>query len=225
MQTDLSPFRGCGCVVSVVSRLSARLIVFTRYPVAGRTKTRLIPALGPEGAAALQRRMTECTVAMARQLVRETDITLELRFAGGDAAAIRAWLAPDIFCLPQGPGNLGARLARAFGNAFAAGADRVLAIGSDCPAITPAILQQALAALASNELVLGPSHDGGYYLIGLRQHGPRLFEDIPWGSGAVLSRTLARARQMELSVALLDPLADIDRPEDLRFLPGHCRGK
>ena len=193
----------------------ARLILFTRYPEPGRTKTRLIPALGAEGAAALQQRMSEAIVARMARFAARSPVSLEIRYAGGTRQAVEAWLSSDIPCLDQGAGDLGDRLRRAFSQAFAEGNRQVVVIGADCPDLTPALFAQAFAALESRELVLGPALDGGYYLIGLNRPAPELFANIPWGSGEVLAATLKQAQAMALSTRLLEPLADVDRPEDL----------
>ncbi len=193
----------------------ARLILFTRYPRPGRTKTRLIPALGAQGAAALQQRMSEAIIAQMAQFAAQYPVNLEIRYADGNQQAVEAWLSSDIPCLDQGEGDLGDRLRRAFAQAFSQGSRQVVVIGADCPHLTPALFAQAFAALESRELVLGPAMDGGYYLIGLNRLAPALFAEIPWGSEEVLAATLKQAQDLNLSTHLLEPLADVDRPEDL----------
>ncbi|MDH4332132.1 MAG: TIGR04282 family arsenosugar biosynthesis glycosyltransferase [Desulfobulbaceae bacterium] len=199
----------------------ARLILFTRYPVPGRTKTRLIPALGAEGAAGLQRRMSETLIAHMAQFAHNYPVTPEIRFTDGNQEAMQNWLSSDIPCVAQGDGNLGDRLRRAFAQAFAQGVGRVVVIGADCPGLSPALFAQAFNALARQDLVLGPARDGGYYLLGLRRPAPSLFSDIPWGSGEVLAATLKQAQALNLTTHFLEALADVDRPEDLRHLDHH----
>lgn len=193
----------------------ARLILFTRYPEPGRTKTRLIPTLGVHGAAALQRRMSEAIVEQMAEFAANYPVRLEIRYTDGNQQAMEAWLSNGIPCLDQGEGDLGDRLLRAFAQAFAQGAQAVVVIGADCPGLTPALFAQAFSALARKDLVLGPAMDGGYYLIGLNRPAPALFAEIPWGSEEVLAATLKQAQGMHLSTHLLEPLADVDRPEDL----------
>lgn len=193
----------------------ARLILFTRYPEPGRTKTRLIPALGAEGAAVLQRRMSEAIVSQMARFAAQAPVNLEIRYADGNQQAMEAWLSSDIPCLDQGGGDLGARLHRAFVQAFALGAGKVVVIGADCPGLTPALFARAFAALDNQDLVLGPALDGGYYLVGLKRPAPALFSEIPWGCGEVLAATLKQAQSLNFSLHLLEPLADVDRPEDL----------
>jgi hypothetical protein len=202
----------------------ARLILFTRYPEPGRTKTRLIPALGAEGAAALQRRMSEAIVSHMARFAAQSPVHLEIRYADGTQQAVEAWLSSDIPCLDQGEGDLGARLHRAFTQAFAQGAKKVVVIGADCPGLTPPLFARAFAALDNQDLVLGPAVDGGYYLVGLNRPAPALFSEIPWGSGEVLAATLKQAQSLNLSLHLLEPLADVDRPEDLFNCPAALPG-
>ncbi len=201
--------------------VAERIILFTRYPVPGRAKTRLIPAIGAKGAAALQQRMTEQTLARIRHLARTRTLAAEIRYQGGDRARIKEWLGDDYPCLAQGPGDLGAKMSRAIGAAFAAGAGRVLVVGSDCPGLSGAIMAAALERLKEVDLVIGPARDGGYYCIGMGRALPELFIDMPWGSGKLLALTRERAKKQGLSVHLLEPLQDMDRPEDLAAMSDH----
>jgi len=192
-----------------------RLILFTRYPVPGETKSRLIPILGPEGAADLQCLMTERTLHRARQIEKQRRVLIEVRYEGGNSRLIRRWLGRGLYCLRQERGDLGERMARAFREAFAEGAERVVLVGTDCPGITANVFQKAFDALAENDVVFGPASDGGYYLIGMRRFVPRLFVDITWGSATVLKETMRVVDELNLPATLVDELDDIDRPEDL----------
>ena len=195
-----------------------RLIIFTRYPEPGKTKTRLIPAVGPEGAADLHRQMSEHTLGWARKLRSISAVSLEVRYEGANAHSMQEWLGFDLLFAPQGEGDLGERMLRAFEEAFGAGIGRVILVGTDCPGLTKDLVQKAVAALANNDVVLGPAKDGGYYLIGLRKPIGQLFGQIPWGSGEVLKKTLQIAQALQLRVFLLEPLEDVDRPEDIYIL-------
>jgi len=138
-------------------------------------------------------------------------------------------LAPGLL-LPSGVAvrhqrgaDLGERLAAAFAELLAGPAGRAVAIGADCPDLGPGVLREAFAALGDHDLVLGPARDGGYYLIGLRQRAPALFQGVSWGTDQVLSQTLERAERDALRVGLLGVLDDIDTPEDLvRFVARRC---
>jgi rSAM/selenodomain-associated transferase 2/rSAM/selenodomain-associated transferase 1 len=192
-----------------------RLMIFTRYPEPGRTKTRLIPAIGAERAAELQRRMTEETVLRADACSRNRALAVEIRYDGCAEEHIAQWLGKERDYKVQGDGDLGDRLERAFAESFRAGADRVAAVGIDCPDLTPEIMERAFESLRSKDLALGPARDGGYYLIGLRRHLPPLFRNVPWGSDTVLEKTLEIAREFRVETELLETLSDVDRPEDL----------
>ncbi len=197
------------------SAIGHRLIIFTRYPEPGKTKTRLIPALGPEVAADLHRQMSEHTLGWARKLKNISAVSLEVRYEGGDEHRFQHWLGLDIPFFRQGTGDLGARMARAFEEAFQAGMGRVILVGTDCPDLREGLVQEAFAALDHSDIVLGPAKDGGYYLIGLCRAIPQLFGKISWGTGEVLPRTLQIADEIKLRVFLLELLGDVDRPEDL----------
>ncbi|EGJ48454.1 TIGR04283 family arsenosugar biosynthesis glycosyltransferase [Desulfocurvibacter africanus] len=191
------------------------VILFTRFPVPGQTKTRLIPALGPEGAARLQEAMTGCAVLTARSHAAVHDAMIQVRFDGTCARRMRAWLGPELAYLPQGPGDLGLRMDRALGEVLRHGRGPAVLVGCDCPGLDGAVLRAAFEALQNNDVVLGPADDGGYYLVGLRAPASCLFRDMPWGTGQVLVRTLAAASQHGLRVALVEARPDVDRPEDL----------
>lgn len=207
-----------------------RLILFTRYPEAGRTKTRLIPVLGPKGAAELQRRMTERVLDYGVKLSSRRQMDFEVRYEGGSREMMRSWLGAAIFLVAQESGPLDRRMRLAFEGAFADGCRSVVIIGSDIPDITDGIVEDAFERLRENDLVLGPATDGGYYLIGLRHSSLNrcrclLSDTIPWGTRKVFSTTLAVADRAGLSHSLLATLSDIDRPADLPVWGKAVRGK
>ncbi|MBD2090153.1 TIGR04283 family arsenosugar biosynthesis glycosyltransferase [Microcoleus sp. FACHB-1515] len=193
-----------------------RLIIFTRYPEAGRAKTRLIPALGAEGAAQLQRQMTEWTIAQARRLAVRRNCAIEVHYASSsaDESRMQAWLGEDLCYVPQAEGDLGVKLTGAIESAFSK-ANRVVVIGTDCPSITANLLDRAFAQLDSCDMAIGAAADGGYYLLGLRSFQPTLFQEIAWSTEIVFEQTIDRARQQQLSIGRLETLSDIDRPADL----------
>jgi rSAM/selenodomain-associated transferase 2/rSAM/selenodomain-associated transferase 1 len=207
----------------MATAMPQRLIVFTRFPEPGKTKTRLIPQLGAGGAARLQRRMTEHTMAVAAKASRRPGLAVEVRHEGGSNALMQRWLGPHVSYRPQGPGDIGRRMARAFEDAFQDGTGVTVIVGSDIPRISADIIHQAFDGLQKNDLVLGPARDGGYYLIGMKNTIPfetysRLFDGIDWGTGNVLSQTLQTARESGLRFILLETLGDVDRPVDLHIL-------
>ena len=197
-----------------------KLIVFTRFPEPGQTKTRLIPALGAEGAANLQRRMTEHILAQAHRFAADRNIGISVYYCGGSHRQMRDWLGEDIGLVLQATGELDRRMGCAFSEAFAADADAVVIIGSDIPGISPRIMSDAFDALVDKDLVFGPAFDGGYYLIGASRAGyarvmPALFKGIEWGSATVLNQTLKIASEHQATFTLLDSLQDVDRIEDI----------
>lgn len=196
-----------------------RLILFGRYPAPGQTKTRLIPLLGPLGAADCQRQWTEQAVAL---LARACLAPVDFAYTGGTTAQLRRWLGGSQMRLyPQTEGDLGRRMQRAIEAALAQGAQQVVLLGTDVPRMTVRHLAMAFDALAGHDLVLGPTRDGGYWLVGCRRPAT-VFREIAWGTPAVLEQTRASAERQGLSLSLLPPLNDIDTEADLKaWRPGY----
>lgn len=197
-----------------------RLIVFTRYPEPGTTKTRLIPLLGAEGAADLQRKMTEHTLSRVKRLTTSHKLSVEIRYEGGDENLMQNWLGPDFDYRFQGRGDLGLRMKHSFKDAFKSRATAAVLIGTDIPDITHITIQKAFDTLKQKDMVLGPAKDGGYYLIGLRRESlslaiPHIFNGIEWGTSNVLEKTIRIAKISGLSFTLLEVLEDVDHSEDL----------
>jgi len=202
------------------SHTAERLLIFTRYPEPGRTKTRLIPHLGAEEAARLHTEMVRHTLAWADDLARLCDVGVEVHFTGGDLASMQSLFGSQREYCAQAEGDLGARMAHASEMAFRGGARRVVIVGTDCPDLSSDRAASAFHSLAAHDVVLGPALDGGYYLIGLSCARPEIFQEIAWGSERVLAQTLAAAERHALSVQRLAPLDDVDLPEDLPVWQG-----
>lgn len=192
------------------------VIIFTRFPIPGQAKTRLIPHLGAEKAAQLQRLMTEFTVGQAHRLVEIHGGTIEIHHEGGTKKLLENWIQIDglAFYEQQG-GDLGAKLRHAVSTGFKTGYQKIIITGTDCPSLTCSIFEKAFQVLENHDLVLGPAKDGGFYLIGLKEEKNNLFNNVVWGTEDVLKTVLANAEKENLSVFLLSILSDIDRPEDL----------
>jgi uncharacterized protein len=195
--------------------MPAAIVIFTRLPEAGKAKTRMIPALGPEGAADLQRRMTRLVVARVSAYCSGTGGRLVVACEGGSPAAMQEWLGPGPLYVSQRGVTLGDRLLHAARAELDRGAEKVILIGADCPRLCAEHLRRAEYALEDTDLVFGPADDGGYYLMGMKRVIPSLFIDIPWGSGTVLARSLERAGEAGLSPFLIETLPDVDDPDDL----------
>ncbi len=200
-----------------------RLLLFARFPVPGQAKTRLIPVLGPAGAARMHRRMAEHAVRVARAACEHGDTRITVCFTGARRRAFRAWLGLDLRYASQPAGDLGRRLRGAFRDAFRSRAGGALAIGADVPDVSADLLRRALAGMRTFDVVLGPAADGGYYLIGMTRERPELFRGIDWGTGRVCEQTRAAIARLGLTVLELPTLDDVDRPEDLPRLHGDSR--
>lgn len=196
-----------------------RLLVFARVPVPGRVKTRLIGALGEQGAAAVHRALLRRTLEAARDIAEvERELWWDHAPAPGDPAAGLAVAFGMTGRVQQGL-DLGERMARPLAQTLASAPAAVL-IGSDCADCDGAYLRSSFVALAQADAVLGPARDGGYVLIGLRRVDPGLFAGLPWGGDQVLALTRARIEALGWRWHELPCRQDIDRPEDLAGFPG-----
>ncbi|MGB8856876.1 MAG: TIGR04282 family arsenosugar biosynthesis glycosyltransferase [Burkholderiales bacterium] len=192
------------------------LLVFAKAPHSGKVKTRLIPTLGPEGAAELYEHMLLHALGEA---------------SAADIGPIELWCAPDtqdeffadcaqqfrLSLHTQQGADLGERMAHALRDALTR-ARCVILIGSDCPALDAAYLRQAAAALQKNNVVIAPADDGGYALIGVSQAVPDIFDAIDWSTARVMAQTRQKLLAQKITFAELPPLWDVDTAEDLRRL-------
>ncbi len=193
--------------------------IMAKAPRAGDVKTRLCPPLTVAEAADLYRAFLLDKIEQVRSLEAASH---GIAHTPDDARAIFAELAPDFILIPQRGGDLGRRLAATFAHFFAGGYTGVLLVDSDTPSLPTEFLLQALDVIAKpdTDLVLGPSEDGGYYLVGLRAARPELFEGVPWSTSGVLPETTRRARDLGLGVAWLPRWFDVDTGPDLERLRG-----
>ncbi len=192
----------------------AKILIFTKPPLAGKCKSRLVPHLGEDGAALLQQKLLHKII---------TDLT------NFKICPFEIWQSEEsnyfdklkskfnVTIKTQQGSHLGERMSAAI-SASLATSDGILLIGSDCAEYTKPYLINALSAVQSNDVVIGPAHDGGYVLIGMSKLHPQIFLDIPWGTAAVLKLTLSKLDKSKIRTASLTTLRDIDRPEDLVFL-------
>ncbi len=189
------------------------LIVVAKKPVPGRTKTRLCPPFTPESAAEFYRCLLLDTLALMARL-EIADHTIAYTPAG--AHDYFEDLAPNGFRLVSQQGdNLGERLANALAYHFELGYRQVVIMNSDGPTLPLACLDEAFSRLDRADVTLGPGHDGGYYLIGMKRLHPELFEEIDWSTERVIPQTLARCRGLGLSVHQLPEWYDVDVKADL----------
>lgn len=197
--------------------MSTTIIVFAKAPVAGLAKTRLAPALGAEGAAALAGRMLHHALAQA---------------AAADIGPVELCVAPDAShpalqaaakahgaaLTEQGQGDLGLRMHRAFRRCLSRHRCALL-IGTDAPSLDAELMRRAAQALVDHEVVFVPALDGGYALVGQRRADPRWFSDMTWSHARVMADTRERLQSAGVRWAELPPVADIDEPADLVHLP------
>ncbi len=186
-----------------------RAVLFTRFPDAGKAKTRLIPAIGADGAAAVHRILTERTIAT----LKSSNCSIEVRYTGADKVAFEQWLGDDLIFIAQPDGDLTDRLLAALQPA------PVLFFGSDTPGLKDRHVEHAVAALQDHDVVIGPAEDGGYYCIGVKGSYPFLFEEMPWSTNQVLPETLKRVTDHGLTCKTLETLSDCDTPDDLARWP------
>ncbi|MEO5606960.1 MAG: TIGR04282 family arsenosugar biosynthesis glycosyltransferase [Polaromonas sp.] len=195
-----------------------RLVIFAKAPQAGSVKTRLIPALGAQGAAALAHLMLSHTLAQALAVS-----TQAVELCMSPAPSSPAWqgvaLPQAVERSEQGKGDLGARMNLAMERALALQQGPVLLMGTDCPALSAAHIAEAGRQLEQHDAVLLPAADGGYVLIGLRAPCPDLFTGMAWSTPVVAAETLRRMAALGLRVWQGPLLHDIDEPTDLAHLP------
>lgn len=187
---------------------SRSLVIFATAPEKGRVKSRIAADLGPDVALTAYRTLAEHAVAAASHVdwCRKT-----IAYApNGKADAMRDWFGDLFDYRAQGEGDLGRRMLAAFERAFQDGADRVILIGVDCPGVSEGVISDAFARLDTADAVVGPSFDGGYYLIGMKKPLTPLFTDIPFGTGDTLQRTLTAARRGGIRVSLLEWKRDVN---------------
>src|SRR5437773_9609780 len=197
-----------------------RVMVFARAP--GEAKTRLIPALGAAGAAALHRRLVMHCLRAARDS-RLGPVELWCAPGTGDPFFREYERRLGASLHPQAEGDLGTRMQRAFESALAL-RPRAILVGSDIPALSAQYLRDADRALRrGDDAVIGPAEDGGYALIGLSRCDAELFRDIPWGGSEVMAETRWRIAALGRRVTELPALWDVDHPEDLERLPEEMR--
>lgn len=191
------------------------LVIFCKWPEPGAVKTRLAATLGAAPAAELYRRLVRKTLRTARRS-RAVATPLVFYSPAERREEMRHWLGRGLRFHPQSPGDLGARMLRAFVETESLGFRKTLIVGTDCPALAPRHLEAALLALDRHDVVVGPAHDGGYYLIGAGRPHPALFTGMEWSGPDVCAETRRRCADARLSLYELETLRDVDTEEDLR---------
>ena len=207
--------------------MAACVIVFVKNPVPGQVKTRLTPYLSPEQAASLYQAFlvdwcnTLSSIPTAHRVIAYTP-------AEG-LSALQALIGEDSVYIPQVGASLGERLIAAARWACDQGYAKFLFVGSDSPTLPVQYVEHALDLLESRDIVIGPSVDGGYYLIGFSKHGaalsiPTVFEEIAWSTEVVFRQTLGKIQEINAQLGLLPPWYDVDTPTGLQLLQDHLLG-
>jgi rSAM/selenodomain-associated transferase 1 len=192
------------------------LLFFIKHPEKGKVKTRLASAIGDKMAAKLYKRFL---LEMLFTLNEGTFVFYLCYSPESPLSSIKDWLGDDYLFMPQAGEDLGERMKNAFVEALSLSFKRVVLIGSDIPDLPLEFIEEAFTSLQEKDAVIGPSLDGGYYLIGFRKatFSPRAFEGIRWSTGSVFEKTLEALQREGLTVHTLRPLRDIDTVEDLRI--------
>ncbi len=200
----------------------ASILIFAKYPIAGKVKTRLVPPLSFEQAAtwheAAMRAVCERAVYFKQNIAKVSRYNITVVLVGAPDSQLESFRKMNLTGIndywPQGEGHLGQRLSRAIDRAFNQSADAVVLLGADSPTLPQDHLLQSLSVLESNDVAINPTHDGGYCLLSLRSPCPSLFEKIDWGSSTVADQTRAQAQAAKLALAELPPWYDIDCFDD-----------
>ena len=207
--------------------MDACIIVFAKSPVPGQVKTRLIPHLSPEQAASLYQAFlvdwcnTLSTISAARCVIAYTPPK--------GLNVLQTLIGEGPVYIPQQGATLGERLIAAARWACDQDYAKFLCVGSDSPTLPIQYVERALDLLESRDIVIGPSIDGGYYLIGFSKHGasvsiPTIFEEITWSTNAVFRQTLGKTQEINVRLGLLPPWYDVDTPAELQLLQDHLLG-
>ncbi len=195
-----------------ITPLNTALIIFIRHPELGKVKTRLAKVIGDHKALSVYNLLLSHT----------RKITIPLNcckcvYYSGQVIEHDIWTLPGYIKRQQFGEDLGARMSNAFKELFDQGFKRVMIIGSDCYQLQTPVIQQAINALNDNDIVIGPTFDGGYYLLGMNKYLPELFMDKTWSTDQVRNQTIATVNESKLTCSLLVKLHDVDEAKDLEL--------
>ncbi len=205
--------------------MSDCILFYAKYPEPGRVKTRLARTIGHEHAVALYRCFIADTLSMLRVAVTD-EYKVCVCYAPQSAKSVfRSWLGDEYDYWPQCGSDLGERMSDSFRQAFQSGCAKAILIGSDLPDLPAEHVTTAFAQLDANDVVIGPTDDGGYYLIGFRQdsYSPEIFHDIAWRTATVYAQTVKKIQDAGRTYARLPEWWDVDVEADLRQLPARSR--
>lgn len=196
------------------------LVIMAKAPRSGTVKTRLVPNLSPEAVSSFYCCLLEDTLALARSL---SDVNVAFMCPDSDVGELRKLAGKGVSVIAQKGQGLAAGLTSVFAHFIENRRRRVIAFNSDSPHLPASVLEHSFEALTLHDLVVGPTHDGGYYLVGAKTSHPTLFVGDGMGTSSALERLLSRARTLELSVGFAAPFYDIDVADDLERLAAELR--
>lgn len=196
---------------------SQALVIFAKYPAPGLVKTRLARIIGDTAACEIYRSFTDIIIGKAA-VIKDVRIRLDIAPFTDESFSYFNKRYPNVDVVPQSGDDLGARMLNSITSAYSSGFERTCMIGTDIPDLPLEIINEAFKSLLQNDVVLGPSNDGGYYLIGMKIPIPQLFEDIAWSTDTVFSNTSSRAASLGFSLSVLPRFSDVDTMEDLAGL-------
>lgn len=189
------------------------LLIFTKNPVPGKVKTRLAATVGNVVAFSVYKQLVKHTSVITSGLPVDKFV-----FYSDEVVQEDVWNKKHYLKQLQQGNNLGERMNNAFVLTFKKGVNKVVVIGTDCPGLDAVIIMNAFTYLDKYNVVIGPAADGGYYLLGMKQHHPQLFENIPWSTDIVFEETISKCVASQLDYWLLPVLNDIDKEKDLVHL-------
>ncbi len=199
--------------------MSTRLIIFAKSPIPGKVKTRLTPDITPAEAAELYKAFIIDIVGTAYNLQCEQ---VAIAYTPSNAeTAFHSICGQSVSYFPQQGHDLGERMKNAFKHSFARGSKRTIIIGTDSPTLPLSYIQKAFDALKEVPVTIGPTFDGGYYLIGLSEQNCTIFEGVDWSTSRVFSQTLTRIEEANKPLYVLPPWYDVDTLDNLEFLRSH----
>jgi len=185
------------------------LLIFAKNPILGKVKTRLAATVGNDRALQIYIQLLNHTQSVTND-VAATKIVFYSDFIAMNDIWDKGYLKKT-----QRGADLGDRMSTAFDKTLKKGFDKAVIIGTDCYDLTNAVIEDAFSALENHDVVIGPALDGGYYLLGMKNHYPQLFNEMVWSTDTVFNETLARCNDLNLRYFLLPVLSDIDNEKDL----------
>ena len=199
--------------------MSTSLIIFAKNPIPGKVKTRLIPHITPTEAAELYKAFVTDIICNTHKLQCEQ---VTIAYAPSNAeVAFHSICGQSVNYLPQKGDNLGERMKNAFKHSFDNGSTRTVIIGTDSPTLPLSYIQKAFDTLKEVPVAIGPTFDGGYYLIGLSEQNFEIFDGIDWSTSKVFGQTLTRVQAINKQLYVLPPWYDVDTSDNLEFLRTH----